>query len=265
MIWASSSSSKCCGTAFTEATVPTGMKTGVSTAWCGSVMVARRAFPLVLRILKSRDTLSIVPAEIRRGRVRKDPPPSPYGQIRLEVEVQPEFDGAGRTQAEDAGAYAHAVGNPVGVSRAVDISRGRGLPGRRRVLQRAAHNVWTRKVEVGEVEEVVDAGRGLDGQPLMEQRIRPARLQVEGAQRIEVDLPLRRIGDGLHRRADLLQLRRGEEPLLDEHATGRGGLVGILRVEGVDALVQAARVHIAIERSDLGSGQKVLGGAVAGH
>src|SRR5450432_3274755 len=57
---ASSSSRKCCGTALTVATVPTGMKTGVSTSAWGKERVARRAKPSVLWIVKVWDTRSIV-------------------------------------------------------------------------------------------------------------------------------------------------------------------------------------------------------------
>src|SRR5580658_5402230 len=110
MICASSSSSRCCGIALTEATVPTGMKTGVSTAACGSVIVARRAFPLVFRILKSRDTLSIVtsqkPVAAQKQRARREGP-RPFrcravGSFSLEVQIQTELHGAGRSQTEDA-------------------------------------------------------------------------------------------------------------------------------------------------------------------
>jgi len=49
-----------CETPFTEATVPTGMNTGVSTTSCGVVSLPARAVLDVASISKENDTLGIV-------------------------------------------------------------------------------------------------------------------------------------------------------------------------------------------------------------
>ena len=49
-------SSRCWGIPFTVASVPTGMKTGVSTSPCGVVMTPVRAGPAVAEVWKEKDT-----------------------------------------------------------------------------------------------------------------------------------------------------------------------------------------------------------------
>src|SRR5258708_36836097 len=58
MICAPSSSSVSCGTPFTDATVPTGMNTGVSISACGVSRRPRRALPLTASMWNEMDIVS---------------------------------------------------------------------------------------------------------------------------------------------------------------------------------------------------------------
>src|SRR5215471_3815201 len=55
MIWAPRSSRMSCDKALTEATVPTGMNTGVSISACGVTSFPRRAVPAVFSMQKDKD------------------------------------------------------------------------------------------------------------------------------------------------------------------------------------------------------------------